>query len=50
MHYTIYPDALTKQRVRASLGTKSVNEARRRRDAILADFKRVAPVIRLLDS
>jgi hypothetical protein len=35
MHYTVHPDALTKQRVRASLGTKSLAEARRRRDALL---------------
>ncbi len=32
--YTIYPNAVQKERVRASLKTKSVNEARARRKAI----------------
>jgi len=34
IHYTIYPTPLTKQRVRCSLRTKSVIEARQRRDAL----------------
>ena len=34
IHYTVYPDALTAERVRRSLGTRSLAEARRRRDAL----------------
>ncbi len=37
--YTIYPDPLTKQRIRTSLHTTSVAEARLRRDAIFAGFQ-----------
>lgn len=36
LHYTVHPTPLTKSRVRASLGTKSVEVARARRDEILA--------------
>lgn len=36
IHYTVYPTPLTKERVRKSLGTKELSEARARRDAILA--------------
>ena len=36
MHYTIHPDALTKQRIRCSLQTRSLREARRKRNRILA--------------
>lgn len=32
--YVIFPDPLTKRRIRHSLGTKDVEEARRKRDAI----------------
>ena len=35
VHYTAYPTPLTKQRVRASLGTKRLEEARRKRDRLL---------------
>ena len=35
VHYTVYPTAVTKQRVRRSLHTKSVTETRRIRDALL---------------
>jgi hypothetical protein len=35
MHYTLYPTPMTKERVRRSLKTKSVVEARARRDEIL---------------
>jgi hypothetical protein len=40
MHYTIYPTPITKERVRRSLRTNSIEEARRRRDAILRDVLR----------
>ena len=35
VHYTIHPTLFTKQRIRASLGTKNVAEARLRRDQLL---------------
>jgi hypothetical protein len=35
VHYTIHPTPLTKQRVRASLQTKNLAEARLRRDQLL---------------
>ena len=38
LHYTEYPTILTKQRVRRSLKTKCVVEARQRRDAVLAQL------------
>ena len=34
VHYTIHPDGLTKERVRKSLGTRSLEEARRLRDRL----------------
>jgi len=34
-HYTVHPTPLTKQRIRASLGTKDLSEARLRRDRLL---------------
>ena len=34
VHYTIYPTPVTKERVRRSLKTKCVNEARRKRDTL----------------
>jgi hypothetical protein len=36
VHYVIHPTPFTKERVRRSLGTKSLDEARQRRDAVLA--------------
>jgi hypothetical protein len=36
IHYVVHPTPITKERVRKSLGTKSLAEARARRDAILA--------------
>jgi len=36
VHYVIYPTPLTKERVRHSLQTKCLNEARIRRDQLLA--------------
>ena len=38
MHYTVFPTPLTKDRVRRSLGTRNVEEARRLRDVILAQL------------
>jgi len=35
VHYTIHPNAFTKERVRASLRTKSLHEARQKRDRLL---------------
>jgi hypothetical protein len=35
VHYTIHPTPFTKQRIRASLGTKNLTEARARRDKLL---------------
>ena len=43
MHYTIHPDALTKQRIRCSLQTKSLRVARRKRDQRLAEAEKNAP-------
>lgn len=36
IHYVVHPTAFTKERIRKSLGTKSLAEARAKRDAILA--------------
>ncbi len=36
LHYTMHPTPLTKQRIRVSLSTKNIEEARLRRDEILA--------------
>jgi len=38
IHYTIYPTPLTKQRVRKSLRTKSLDVARQRRDQLLTTY------------
>jgi hypothetical protein len=35
VHYTVHPTRLTKERIRASLGTKDLAEARLRRDQLL---------------
>ena len=34
-HYTVHPTPVTKQRIRASLGTKDLTQARLRRDQLL---------------
>ena len=39
VHYTIHPTPVTKQRVRASLHTRSLAEARRRRDTLLESIQ-----------
>lgn len=36
LHYTVHPTPFTKSRIRMSLGTKSLEVARTRRDEILA--------------
>lgn len=36
IHYVVHPTPITKERVRRSLGTKSLPEARARRDALLS--------------
>ncbi len=36
VHYVVHPTPITKERVRRSLGTKCLSEARARRDALLA--------------
>src|SRR5258708_28349234 len=35
IHYVVHPTPITKERIRKSLGTKSLAEARAKRDAIL---------------
>jgi hypothetical protein len=35
IHFTVYPTPITKERIRKSLGTKHLTEARQRRDSIL---------------
>jgi hypothetical protein len=35
-HYTVHPTPFTKQRIRASLGTKSLIQARSRRDQLFS--------------
>jgi hypothetical protein len=35
IHYVVHPTPFTKERIRKSLGTKSLVEARAKRDAIL---------------
>ena len=37
IHYVVHPTPFTKERIRRSLGTKSLAEARVRRDAILGE-------------
>ena len=34
VHYTVYPTPVTKQRVRKSLKTKCLDEARKKRDSL----------------
>ena len=37
VHYVVHPTPFTKERVRRSLGTKDVQEARRLRDVLLGE-------------
>jgi hypothetical protein len=46
VHYTIHPTPLTKERVRASLGTKDRLQARLRRDQVLVGGRRVLDVLK----
>lgn len=41
LNYTVYPTPKTKQRVRVSLGTGSIDEARRIRDQFFADCQQL---------
>ena len=43
IHYTIYPTSVTVERIRRSLKTKSLPEARSRRDEILDELLNQAP-------
>ena len=36
LHYTVHPTPFTKERIRRSLGTKDIHEARERRDAFFS--------------
>ncbi len=38
IHYVVHPTPITKARVRRSLRTKSLDEARARRDALFGQF------------
>ena len=40
LHYTVHPTPFTKERVRRSLGTPVLAEARERRDAFFAHWQR----------
>ncbi len=42
IHYTVYPTPVTAERIRKSLRTKDIAEARRRRDEIFAGFQLAA--------
>jgi hypothetical protein len=42
VHYTIYPTPVTAERIRKSLRTKDIVEARRLRDEIFAEFRLAA--------
>lgn len=43
LHYTVYPTAFTKERIRRSLGTKDVETARARRDSFFQQLLGPAP-------
>lgn len=47
VHYTVYPDRLTKARIRHSLGTKSLAEARRKRDVLFRKWGGISPRVAL---
>ena len=42
IHYVVHPTPITKERVRRSLGTRDLNEARARRDALLFNSEHLA--------
>ena len=39
VHYTVYPTPVTAERIRRSLGTRCLEEARRRRDELFAQLR-----------
>jgi hypothetical protein len=43
LHYTVHPTPFTKDRIRRTLGTKDLVEARQRRDRFFAQFARSVP-------
>jgi len=45
-HYTVHPTRFTKERIRASLGTKDKAQARLRRDQVLVGGRRVLDVLK----
>lgn len=47
IHYTLFPDPFTKQRVRASLKTANLHEARQRRDAFFAQLPGGQEILRM---
>lgn len=49
IHYTLFPDPFTKQRVRASLKTACVQEARHRRDHFLAQLPGGQDILRMFN-
>ena len=44
LHYTVYPTAYTKERIRRSLGTKDVRIARERRDNFFSLLAKQNPI------
>ena len=44
LHYTVYPTAYTKERIRRSLGTKDVRIARERRDNFFSLLAKQVPI------
>jgi hypothetical protein len=47
IHYTLFPDPFTKQRVRASLKTANLHEARQRRDAFFTQIPGGETILRM---
>jgi hypothetical protein len=43
IHYTVYPTPITKQRIRRSLGTRSLELARLKRDELFAALRERIP-------
>ena len=41
IHYTVYPTAVTKRRVRHSLQTRSLTKARRLRDELFQEYSKL---------
>jgi hypothetical protein len=49
LHYTVHPTPFTKDRIRRTLGTKDLAEARQRRDRFFAQLARSAPAASCCD-